>query len=101
MVWNKNLPNGGFSKANTTWLPVSDKHLERAAIDSALDPNSIYNDLAKFLKWRKKQSAMNEANYILNIAGDDTEISFDRESDDQTLHCNFNFKTLTASFEEI
>ena len=101
MVWNKNLPNGGFSKANTTWLPISDKHLERAAIDSALDPNSIYNDLAKFLKWRKKQSAMTEANCILNIAGDDTEISFDRESDDQTLHCNFNFKTLTASFEEI
>ena len=101
MVWNKNLPNGGFSKANTTWLPISDKHLERAAIDSALDPNSIYNDLAKFLKWRKKQSAMTEANCISNIAGDDTEISFDRESDDQTLHCNFNFKTLTASFEEI
>ena len=101
MVWNKNLPNGGFSKADTTWLPISDKHLERAAIDSALDPNSIYNNLAKFLKWRKKQSAMTEANCISNITGDDTEISFDRESDDQTLHCNFNFKTLTASFEEI
>ncbi len=101
MVWNKNLPNGGFSKANKTWLPISEKHLERAASDSALDPNSIYNDLAKFLKWRKKQSAMTEANCILNIEGDDTEISFDRESENQTLHCNFNFKTLTASFEEI
>ena len=44
---------------------------------------------------------MNESIYNLNIAVYDTEISFDRESDDQTLHCNFNFKTLTASFEEI
>jgi len=101
MVWNKNLPNGGFSRANKTWLPISTKHLERAAIDSALDPNSIYSELSKFLKWRKKQSAMTEANCILNIVGNDTEISFDRKSDNQTLHCNFNFKTLKASFEEI
>ena len=101
MVWNKLLPNGGFSKANTTWLPISDKHLDRAAIDSALNPNSIYRELSKFLKWRKKQSAMMNANCILNIHGDDAQISFDRQSDDQTLHCNFNFKTLTASFKEI
>lgn len=101
MVWNKKLPNGGFSKANTTWLPISDKHLDRAAIDSSLNPKSIYNELSNFLKWRKKQSAMMNANCILNINGDDTQISFDRQSDDQTLHCNFNFKTLTASFEEI
>ena len=101
MVWNKLLPNGGFSKANTTWLPISDKHLDRAAIDSALNPNSIYSELSKFLKWRKKQSAMMNANCILNIDGDDTQISFDRQSDDQTLHCNFNFKTLMASFKEI
>ena len=101
MVWNKLLPNGGFSKANTTWLPISDKHLDGAAIDSALNPNSIYSELSKFLKWRKKQSAMMNANCILNIHGDDAQISFDRQSDDQTLHCNFNFKTLTASFKEI
>ena len=101
MVWNRKLPNGGFSKAKSTWLPISDKHLDRAAMDSALNPNSIYSELSKFLKWRKKQSAMMNANCILNIDGDDTQISFDRQSDDQTLHCNFNFKTLMASFKEI
>ena len=41
------------------------------------------------------------ANCMLNITGDDREISFDRQSDDQTLRCNFDFDTLTASFEEI
>jgi alpha-glucosidase len=101
MVWNKKLPNGGFSKANKTWLPIADQHLSRAAIDSASDPKSIYNELSKFLKWRKKQSAMMTANCILNITGDHNEISFDRQSDDQTLRCHFDFDTLTASFQEI
>jgi alpha-glucosidase len=101
MVWNKKLPNGGFSKANKTWLPIADKHLNRAAIDSASDPKSIYNELSKFLKWRKKQSAMMTANCMLNIMGDHKEISFDRQSDDQTLRCHFDFDALTASFQEI
>lgn len=101
MVWNKKLPNGGFSRANKTWLPIANKHLNRAAIDSASDPKSIYNELSKFLKWRKKQPAMMRANCMLNITGDHKEISFERQSDNQTLRCNFDFDTLTASFQEI
>ena len=41
------------------------------------------------------------ANCMLNITGDHKEISFERQSDNQTLRCNFDFDTLTASFQEI
>ena len=36
MVWKSGASNGEFSKANTTWLPIEQKHLNRAALDLSL-----------------------------------------------------------------
>ncbi len=101
MVWKRNAPNGGFSNANSTWLPVAESHLERAALDEAERPESIYNEFSKFLKWRKKQAAIMSANTMTEITGDAKQIVFDRVSEQQTLRCVFDFESLTATFEEI
>lgn len=101
MVWRADQPNGGFSNANETWLPVAEAHLSRAGLDEAEKDSSVYNQMAAFLKWRKSQPAMMSANQMSELSGDDSQIIFDRISDTQTLRCCFDFKTLTASFEEI
>ena len=101
MVWRANQPNGGFSSANETWLPVAQAHLARAGLDEAEKPHSNYNKIAAFLAWRKEQPAMMTANEMTSVSGGASEIIFDRISDKQRLRCSFDFETLTASFEEI
>ncbi|MGC6517182.1 MAG: alpha-amylase family glycosyl hydrolase [Candidatus Puniceispirillaceae bacterium] len=101
MVWREKAPNGGFSDANTTWLPVAEAHLPKAGLDAAGRDDSIYRQLAAFLKWRKEQPAMMTANQMSSLSGEAHQIIFDRISHTQTLRCCFDFKTLTATFEEV
>ena len=62
---------------------------------------SRYRAFAQFLKWRKQQSAMMDANLLSDLVRDGQEIAFKRVSGTQTLQCRFNFETLTATFEEL
>ncbi len=101
MVWKGDAPNGDFSNANSTWLPIDQKHLARAALDEAARPESIYNEFAAFLAWRKQQPAIMSANKMSELTGSATQLVFDRISEQQTLRCLFDFESLTVSFEEI
>lgn len=100
MVWKSGASNGDFSKANSTWLPIEQKHLNRAALDEAAKSDSVYNAFAEFLKWRKNQPAIIQANTMSGLSGDANQIVFDRISEKQTLRCVFDFESLTATFEE-
>ena len=101
MVWERsNNQWAGFSDAKTTWLPISEDHLLRAGLDEAARPKSIYNQISSFLKWRKRQPAMMDANTMKQIYCGSKQIIFDRISDTQSLRCFFDFETLTASFTE-
>jgi len=101
MVWRGNASNGDFSKANSTWLPIDPKHLQNAALDEAAKPDSVYNQFAAFLKWRKTQPAIMSANTMSEITGTENQIVFDRVSDQQTLRCVFDFESLLATFETV
>jgi alpha-glucosidase len=100
MVWSKSANNGGFSQANSTWLPISEKHLDRAALDEQGRQHSVYNRFAEFLRWRKQQPAIVSANTMSDISGGPSQIIFDRVSDQQTLRCLFDFELLTATFTD-
>ena len=100
MPWRGSAPQAGFSDANQTWLPIAKSHMERAALDEAVRPHSVYKDFSAFLAWRKTQPALMQANQMTALTGGPNEIIFDRVSDAQTLRCRFDFETLTASFEE-
>ncbi len=100
MVWKANAPNGGFSNANSTWLPIAEGHLKRAGLEEASKPASIYQKYSNFLKWRRAQPAFTHANEMSEITGNAHQIIFDRISDQQTLRCCFDFKSLVATFEE-
>ena len=101
MVWDASAPNGGFSDANQTWLPIGKQHFKQAALGEVKKPDSIYNSFSEFLAWRKSQPAFMQANTMTKLSGSDRQIIFDRISEQQTLRCCFDFDTLTASFEEI
>ena len=101
MVWRGSASNGDFSKANSTWLPIDQRHLKRAALDEAEKPESVYNGFAEFLAWRKQQPAMMSANTMSEITGGPNEIVFSRISEQQTLRCTFDFESLTATFEDV
>jgi len=66
-----------------------------------LPHSSVYNAFAAFLKWRKGQPAFMQGNTMSDVSGDAHQIIFDRTSETQTLRCCFDFKTLTATFEEV
>ena len=101
MVWSSTESNGGFSKANKTWLPISNDHLKRAGLDQARRSGSIYSQLADFLRWRKNQPAIISANNMTKPTGGPKQIVFERKTDKQTLRCIFDFEQLIAEFEEI
>ena len=102
MVWKKGDNNhAGFSDAAQTWLPVSEKHIERSALDEAARPGSVYDEFSKFLSWRAQQPAMMQANHMTEIEGGPKQIIFDRISDQQRLRFCFDFETLTASATEV
>jgi len=101
MVWRRTQPNGGFSTANQTWLPIAEQHLAHAGLDEAARPASIYRQFAEFLAWRKTQPAFMSTNRVTEVTGGPRHILFDRISDAQTLRCMFDFDTLSASFEEV
>ena len=101
MVWRKNASNGGFSKANSTWLPIDENHLQRAGLDEAERDGSVYNEFASFLKWRKDQPAFMSDNTISELSGEAHQVIFDRISNQQTTRCTFDFQSLTADFKEL
>ena len=101
MVWRGDAVNGEFSDAENTWLPIDQRHLKRAGLDEAARSDSIYNQFAQFLNWRKAQPAFMTANTMGEISGSAKQIVFDRISESQTLRCSFDFDSLTATFQEI
>ena len=101
MVWDKKQSMGGFTSANQSWLPIAKAHLGKAGLDMANDNKSIYSKFSKFLKWRKKQPAMMQANIMSEVSGGSREIIFDRVSKYQNLRCKFDFEMVKATFEEV
>ena len=101
MVWQSDSPNGGFSEADEIWLPQGSGHFSRAAIEQTASQGSVYQQFSDFLKWRKLQPAMMEANQMTPVSDTPGKIIFDRVSDTQRLRCCFDFERLDVYFEEV
>ena len=101
MVWDKKQSMGGFTTSNQSWLPIAEVHLEKAGLEMAKNTKSIYSEFSKFLRWRKMQPAMMQANIMSEISGGSREIIFDRVSNYQKIRCKFDFEKVKATFEEV
>jgi alpha-glucosidase len=92
MAWDKDAPNGGFSSANRTWLPVNPAHVGLAASTQVANPTSLLADYQRFIALRRAHSALRVGDIaILPAAGEI--LAFTRTSSDESLLCVFNFGT--------
>ncbi|MGY6548271.1 MAG: alpha-amylase family glycosyl hydrolase [Roseinatronobacter sp.] len=57
MVWEAAAPNGGFSTANKTWLPVKPPQQARA-VDTQAAPESVLNFYRRMLALRRAEAAL-------------------------------------------
>ena len=58
MVWSANAPNGGFSRANKTWLPVKSPQIARSVDVQETDENSVLNFYREMLALRRARPDM-------------------------------------------
>lgn len=93
MVWDENAPNGGFSAANQTWLPVKEAQLKNA-VASQSHEGSILDFYRQMLALRKGRHALKLGNTEF-IDTAEPVLAFKRGGD--TL-CVFNLSPGTVDF---
>ncbi len=88
MVWNDELPYGGFSSSKT-WLPVFEPHLKKSAATQETDKKSMLNYYRSLISFRKQLPILSKGE-IDNIKVDNNVLTFTRRLNNQTLLCAFN-----------
>lgn len=89
MVWEGKKPNGGFSTAEKTWLPVPAGHLSRAVDQQAGAQGSVMEHYRTFLAFRKTQPALAKGEIrFLPVTGNI--LAFTRTHGGDKLLCLFN-----------
>ncbi len=91
MVWDAKAPNGGFSKANATWLPVKPQQAARAVSEHGDD--SVLSTYKEMLALRRSSSELRDG----KMAFIDTEepiLAFTRGDD---VVCAYNLSPKTAA----
>ena len=89
MVWEGNHPNGGFSTAQKTWLPVPTEHLSRAVDRQKGAQGSVMEHYRTFLAFRKTQPALIKGEIrFLPVTGNI--LAFTRTHGEDKLLCLFN-----------
>lgn len=87
--WKHDAPNGGFSTAERTWLPVPQTHKDLAVDLQEKDPNSVLNRMRNFILWRKKKDVLRLGDIkIIEMA--EPILAFRRSLNDEEIICIFN-----------
>jgi alpha-glucosidase len=88
MPWTKDAPNGGFSSAAETWLPVDPRHLPLAAAEQEGDAHSMLNFTRTVLALRKRSPALQAGAVRLLDAGPGV-LAFERSLGGERVLCAF------------
>jgi alpha-glucosidase len=97
MAWSRDAAQGGFSKANQTWLPVNDTHIEAAADAQIVDRQSVLADYKRFLKLRRELEALRTGDIKFEDAPDNV-LAFTRITATEKILCVFNFGTTSMHY---
>ncbi|MEO1700837.1 MAG: alpha-amylase family glycosyl hydrolase [Pseudomonadota bacterium] len=85
MVWTHNEPNGGFSMAEKSWLPVPPEHMTSAVNIQEGREGSLLSHYKAMLAFRRDNPIMAKG-AIVFIGSDDAILQFERgEGDDAML----------------
>jgi alpha-glucosidase len=101
MVWDAAAPQGGFSTAAHTWLPVAPEHLPLAALRQTGDPESMFSFYRGMLAWRHGHEALRLGSTTL-LPAHDSVLAFIRDpqgAHGRPLLCAFNLGAQPARYE--
>ena len=56
--WERDVPHGGFTTAQTPWLPVPDAHHALSVASHEGDADALLHSFRRFLTWRRTQPAL-------------------------------------------
>ncbi len=88
MPWTSDAPNGGFSSAAETWLPVDPRHLPLAVAEQEGDAHSMLNFTRTVLALRKRSPALQAGAVRLLDAGPGV-LAFERSLGGERVLCAF------------
>jgi alpha-glucosidase len=84
--------NAGFSRGNTTWLPVSPSYIQRNVAAEAADPNSLLNWYRDLIRLRKQNPALHYGTFELVDEADGDVLAWISKKDASTavviLNCS-------------
>jgi alpha-glucosidase len=91
MQWDAGL-NAGFSRAKTTWLPVTPSYKERNVAAETKDPNSLLNYYKALIRLRKENPALREGEFTMLAEANPNVLAWVRKTkDDQAVLVALNF----------
>jgi alpha-glucosidase len=97
MAWKDNAPNGGFSSANRTWLPVDPDHQAHAAETQQTNPASILAAYKRYLAIRRQHEALRTGD-IEFLPTDGDVLVYVRSTSASRILCVFNFGTENSAY---
>ncbi|MFD2167927.1 alpha-glucosidase [Thalassotalea euphylliae] len=97
MPWTNEAAKGGFSAADSTWLPVVEPHINQAVSTQENDSDSMLNHYRAFLAWRKEQPTLRYGDIEFLEASDEL-LVFVRTYEGQATLAAFNFSTETQQY---
>lgn len=98
MPWTEESPCGGFTTAESPWLPIPKGHLGRSVRHQHRDVKSLLNTWRRLLHWRKCQPAL-EAGHLDLLEAKDTVLAFSRYYAEQRILCVFNLGDEPAHYD--
>lgn len=99
MPWIKGRLNGGFSSAESTWLPVSTEHIENSVEQQLDDTQSVLTAYQMFIAWRKQQPCMLYGDITFLDAKNPNALIFTRSYQGKSILACFNFSAKTQLIE--
>ncbi len=97
MPWMSAAPNGGFSTADETWLPVDERHLALAAEAQEADKTSMLHFTRRIIAAREKLPTLKLGSAKVIVAPGGM-FAFERLYDRERLICVFDFSGDGAEF---
>ena len=98
MPWTGQAPNGGFSTAPETWLPVDPRHLPLAAGVQDADPDSMLSFTRAMLGVRRDATALQVGDVRL-LETPDGVLAFERVAGNEVVLCVFELAGHVARFD--
>jgi alpha-glucosidase len=89
MPWQAGAPHGGFTTADTPWLPVPHAHRTRAVDAQEADRSSLLHAFRRFLHWRRGVTALVRGT-LLPLTLPEPLVGFVREHEGQRVLAVFN-----------